>query len=394
MLEPTAASFFMYLFAADTIGTAQAALEAGRLAEARVLLETSPGDGRAQALLARLYLMLNMPQRAVAAARQAERLGASIPVVQHNLALYFAQSGQRKLAAIWEGRFAQSKEADEAAGLRAALLYGEVKQWPEAIAFGTAALERGERADLRLMLARGFEATGKPDAAVVQYLALLELLPYDEPTHAAYGQALLRMGRFNDASAFLAKARGNFDKSPQIELAYGVALYTQRRFTESAERFFRVIDLAPEVPQPYIFLARMIDQLPERVSEIRARAEAWLRVEPLNGFAPFVVARAMHSAGAADSESKPLLLEAIRRDPAVWDFPFELGQLLERERDFSGAAVAYEKAIRLNAQAPEPHYRLARVYDRLGQTVKAASERQLHEKLLASPRTGSKGGMQ
>lgn len=380
----------MYFFAADTIGNAQAALEAGRLAEARVLLESMPADGRAQALLARVYHHLKMPQRAAAAAREAGRLAPSVPAVQHALALYFAQSGQRKLAAEWEGRFARTPEADPAAALRAALLYAEVAMWPEAVAFGETALQRVDRPDLRLLLARGYEATGKPDAVVEQYQGLLKLLPYDEPSYAAYGQALLRMGRFNDASAFLADARTKFDKSPQIELAYGVALYTQRRFAEAGERFFRVIELAPEVPQPYIFLSRMIDQLLDRVPEIQQRAEAWLRLEPKNGFAPFVVARARHAAGAADGEVKPLLEEAIRRDGKVWEFPFELAQLLERERNYAGAAVAYEKAIALNAGVPEPHYRLARVYDRLQQPAKAARERQMHQKLLAQP----KGGMQ
>ncbi len=385
----------MYLFAADTIRNAQAALESGRLAEARVLLETMPGDGRAQAVLAQVYFHLKMPQRAAAAALLAQRLAPGMPDVQHALALYFAQSGQRKLAATWEGRFAQSKDADGAAGARAAMLFGEVGQWPEAIAFGTAAIERGDRSDLRLLLAHAFEATGKPDAALEQYRALLDLLPYDEPSHAAYGQALLRMARFNDASTFLAEARRKFDKSPQIELAYGVALYTQRRFTEAAEQFFRVIDLAPDVPQPYIFLSRMIDQLADRVPELRARAEVWLRMEPKNGFAPFVVARAMRASGVPDTESKPLLEEAIRRDQAAWEFPFELGQLLERERDLAGAAQAFEKSIALNPLAPEPHYRLARIYDRLGQPAKAARERQSHEKLLASPsKPGIKGGMQ
>ena len=102
----------------------------------------------------------------------------------------------------------------------------------------------------------------------------------------------------------------------------------------------------------------------------------------------FAVARAMHAAGAPDSESKPLLLEAMRRDATVWEFPFELGQLLERERDFAGAAAAYEKAIALNAHVPEPHYRLARMYDRLRQPANAARERRIHEKLLAQPKEG------
>ena len=374
----------MYFFPSDSIGNAQAALEAGRLAEARVLLESIPADARAAALLARVYWQSKLPQKAALAAQSAARIGSAVPFVQHTLALYFAQSGQRKLAAVWEGRFAESKEADPAAALRAAMLFAEVGDWPSAIRFGSAALANGDRADLRLLLARAFETSGKPDLAAEQYRALLVLLPYDEPSHAAFGQALLRMGRFNDAASFLELARRKFDKSPQIELAYGVALYTQRRFGPAGDRFLRVIDLAPDVPQPYIFLARMIDQLPERLPEIRARAEAWLRMEPKNGFAPFVLARA----GLTDPEAKPLLLEAIRRDATVWEFPFELGQLLERERDFPGAAAAYEKAVALNPKMPEPHYRLARVYDRLGLAAKAARERTLHEKLLTQPKSG------
>ena len=380
----------MYLFAVDTIANAQAALDAGRWVEARVLLENQPLDGRTSALLARAYLGLKMPGQAATAARTAERLAPTLPLVQHALALYFAQSGQRKLAAVWEGRFARSKEADSGAALRAALLFAEVADWTQVIAFGRPSLSQQDLPELRLALARAYEATGQPDLVVEQYQALLRLLPDDEPTYAAYGQALLRMTRFNEAAAFLAEARTKFDRSPQLELAYGVALYTQRRFAEAGERFLRLIDFAPELPQPYIFLGRMIDQLPEHVGEIRLRAEAWLRVEARNGFAPFVVARAMHAAGAPDSEVKPLLLEAQRRDATVWEFPFELGQLLERERSFAPAAMAYERAIALSPQVPEPHYRLARVYDRLSRPAKAARERAAHQRLLARP----KGGMQ
>ena len=95
-------------------------------------------------------------------------------------------------------------------------------------------------------------------------------------------------------------------------------------------------------------------------------------------------------AGLADAEAKPLLLEAMRRDATVWEFPFELGQLLERARDFAGAASSYERSVALNPNVPEPHYRLARVYDRLGMAAKAARSRAEHQKLLAQP----KGGMQ
>lgn len=382
--------FLMYLFAIDQFAQAQAAFEASRFAEARVLLEAQPASGPAAALLARVYWQLKLTERAAAAARRAETLAAGDPAVQHALALYFAAAGKRALAADWEGRYARSEAADPAAALRAAMLFAEVGEHEKAIAFGREALGRGERPELRLLLARAYEATGKAEEAVAEFQALLQLLPYDEPTHAAYGQALLRMARFNDAATFLTEARGKFDKSPQIELAYGVALYTQRRFPEAGAAFFHVIALAPAVPQSYIFLSRMIDQVPERATAFREVTAAWLKREASNGFSPFVHARALLATGAPDDETKPLLLEAMRRDATVWEFPFELAQLLERQRDWAGAAKTYEKAIALNAEVPEPHYRLARVYDRLQKPALAARERAIHQKLQAAP----KGGMQ
>jgi tetratricopeptide (TPR) repeat protein len=380
----------MLFFAIDQLASAQAAFDAGRLTEARVQLESSPASGPSSALLARIYLQSKLPQRAASAAKQAALLAPSEPSVQHNLALYYAAAGQRKLAALWEGRYANSPQADPAASLRAALLYAEVADHPQAIIFGLDALQKQDRPELRLLLARAYEATAKPDEAISQYRALLKLLPYDEPTHAAAAQALLRMARFNDAAELLSGSRKTFDKSPQIELAYGVALYTQRRFAEAAASFFRVIGLDASVPQPYIFLARMIDQIPDRVPALQAAAEAWLKTESANGFAPFVVARALHAAGAEDAQLLPLLNEAIRRDSKVWEFPFELAQLHERQRDFPAAAAQYEKAITLNPKVPEPHYRLARVYDRLNKPELAARERKLHQTLQAT----TKGGMQ
>jgi tetratricopeptide (TPR) repeat protein len=134
----------------------------------------------------------------------------------------------------------------------------------------------------------------------------------------------------------------------------------------------------------------MIDQLPDRAEALRDAAAAWYRNEAKNGFAPFVYARALAAAGAPDNETKPLLLEAMRRDGKVWEFPFELGQVLERQRDWAGAAREYERAIALNPGVPEPHYRLARVYDRLQKPALAARERAMHQKLQGAP----KGGMQ
>ena len=388
MLSGVAVFLAMYALAFAQSHSAQTAFEAGRFTDARTLLE-GQRTPNSPALLARVYLQLQLKERAVAAARRAESTGANLPEVQHQLALYYAQSGQRRLAAQWEGRYAQSPAADPLAPLRAAMLYAELRQWPQATKFGRLALTKQDRVEVRRVLSQAAEGTGDAREAIAQQRAVLAQLPYDELAHAELGQLLLRLGKFGEAATFLEEAQRKFDRSPTIELSLGVAYYSQRRFADAGTRFLHVIDLDSAIPQPYIFLAKMIDQLPDRVPEIRARAQAWHRQEPQNGFAPYVYARALQAAGVPDNEIKPLLLEAIRRDAKIWEFSFELGQLLERERDYPGAARAYEAAATINDRIPEIHYRLARAYDRLGQTSQAERERLRHKQLLGTP----KGGM-
>ena len=62
--------------------------------------------------------------------------------------------------------------------------------------------------------------------------------------------------------------RKNFDKSPQLELAAGVAYYGLRRFPEAIEAFLRTIRLDPGIEQPYVFLGRMLDQAEDKLPQI------------------------------------------------------------------------------------------------------------------------------
>jgi uncharacterized protein HemY len=88
------------------------------------------------------------------------------------------------------------------------------------------------------------------------------------------------------------------------------------------------------------------------------------------------------STGAPDAEVKPLLETAITRDSSQWEFPFELGKLYERARNYPAAARAYEQSTACQEQRPEPHYRLARVYERLGKPEDARRQRQIHAELI------------
>ncbi len=367
------------------LAQAAAALEQNRPAEARPLLESAtranPRDAMAWALLARTLWTLRQPGHAEAA-RRAETADPANPNVQHALALYYAQSGSRKKAAQLEAGYARSAAADPAAASRAALLSFEAGERTEAIALGEIALRREDRAEVRAMLARAYEAAGRSDDAIAQWRQLVKLRPYSEETHGELGKSLLRLGRFTEATRFLEEARGSFDKSSQIELALGVAYYSLRRFDDAAGRFLRVIELEPGIEQPYVFLARMIDQIPARLPAFLACVTEWNQRETGNHYAPFVHAKALQASGEGPERLRPLLEEAIRRQPKFWESHFEYAQVLEQQGKLAEAGGEMKTAIALNPQQAAPHYRLARIYDRLGQPQLAARERAMHAKLL------------
>ena len=202
MLSEVAVFLAMYALALAQPDSGQAAFDAGRFTAARTILERQRTPS-SQALLARVYLQMQLTERAIAAARFAETTGANLPEVQHQLALYYAQSGQRQLAAQWEGRYAQSPAADPAAPLRAAMLYAELRQWQQAAKFGRLALAKQNRFEVRRILSRAAEGTGDAREAISQQRAIVAQLPYDELAHAELGQLLLRLGKFGEATTSL-----------------------------------------------------------------------------------------------------------------------------------------------------------------------------------------------
>ena len=84
MLSKVAVFLAMYALAFAQPQSGQTAFDAGRFAEARTILE-GQRTPNSQALLARVYLQLQLTERAIAAARLAESTGAHLPEVQHQL---------------------------------------------------------------------------------------------------------------------------------------------------------------------------------------------------------------------------------------------------------------------------------------------------------------------
>lgn len=205
-----------------------------------------------------------------------------------------------------------------------------------------------------------------------------------------YGNLLLHSGDFAGALTVFDKGRAQFPKSAQMELAYGVAAYGQRKFQESIASFLRVIKLDSSIEQPYVFLGRMLDQAGDRLPEIIADYSAWEKTSPDNYLAPLLHAKALNAAGNTPETVEPELRKSIRLNGDSWEAHLELGTLLVQEREWQDAATELKRSIELNANEPRAHFQLARAYERLGEKDKAIEERAIHEKLSASETNVSK----
>jgi len=323
----------------NDLDTAQTQLEAASRLE--------PRRAEVWLALAQTYLKQRKTDAADASAAKAEQFGPENPVVLRGLALYFSERGPLEKAADLEARYA-SRTNDAAAFAQAAALYAKA---------------------------------GKAQSAVPLFRKAIDRQPYEESYYFQLGQMLLQAQKFDAALETFQAGVRIFDKSAQLELARGVALYGLRRFPEAIDSFLRTIQLAPEVRQPYVFLGRMLDVAEDKLPAITQVFASYEKSQPDDALANFLYAKALGARSADVAQIEALLRKSIRLDDTKWEPHFELGALLERKREYPNAAKEFERSIQLDPREPMPHYRLARMYDRLGKPAEAEEQRNIHARL-------------
>jgi tetratricopeptide (TPR) repeat protein len=154
-----------------------------------------------------------------------------------------------------------------------------------------------------------------------------------------------------------------------------------RRFDEAADAFLRTIDAAPEIAQPYTFLGRILDQIPNRLPRVAEKFAAYQTAHPERAEAWLLHAKALDAQSADATEALRLIDKAISLGAGAEAY-FERGVALDRRSRFADAAEAFEKATQLVPDDAATHYRLARDYERIGKREEAARERARHAELV------------
>jgi Flp pilus assembly protein TadD len=386
--------FFCFLLALADPGKANSllqqglmALQQGQLQQARESLEAAseiePNNPYAWTSLAETYFKLKDRKRASSAAEIAEKVGSQDPIVWHALAMYYSESGEFRRAAEFEARFSESAKSDGDATARAAALYLNAGDTQKALPLARKSALQQHSAANEDRLGRALIASGQLTEGTLHFQDAARLAPADPQVAFDYSQALLRKEEFGAAADALGSALQAHPGDPQLVLAMGVARYGQRRFEESITLFLRVIKLDANIEQPYTFLGQILDQAGSHLGEITDAYKTWLARKPRNANASFLLGKAL-LIGGNDGEAEVLIRRSISIDNRRWDSHYELGLLEMKKHRYQEALAELIRSRELAPAQPTPHYQLARVYDRLGQSEEAKAERAIHEKLSSS----------
>ncbi len=378
------------------------ALQSRDIAKAQEYLEraveVAPTEARAWIGLSQVYRILNLHRRAALHAEEAARLGGDAPLIQHALAMFHTDYGNWAEAAEWEERFARGERGDQDAYLRTVSLYLQADMPLKAAAVGQAALELGETGQLHNALGKAYAIANRPKEGLKHLRLAIEKMPYEESFHYDLGYFHLRRMDFDAAAAAFRSGRTYFDKSAAIEIGLGIAAYGQRRFQDAVGHFLRSAELDPDLEQPHVFVGALLQHANDRINDIEARMRVFHQEFSKSHFGPFLYGKVLHAKlgtsrdPATIASIETLLRESIERNDEFWESHYELGVLLEKKKDYSAAEQHLERAVDLNPDSSKPHYRLARVYQRLGKSKEARRERELHKQIAERERQAMRSG--
>jgi tetratricopeptide (TPR) repeat protein len=247
-------------------------------------------------------------------------------------------------------------------------------------------LAHGENADLHRLAGELDEKSGDPLAAVHEYEQAVRLDP-SEQNYFEWGSELLFHRAIWQAQEVFGKGAKAYPQSARMLAALGTALFASARYDEAALRLCDASDLNPADPEPYIFMGKIEMAAPNPLPCVEQKLARFVQLQPGSSVANYLYAMAIWKGQAQPADPlalqqvETLLTRAVTIDAKCGEAYLQLGILYYSQRNLEKAIGYYTKAIEVNPQLDEAHYRLGVAYDRIGEPAKARQEFQLHDEI-------------
>lgn len=303
------------------------------------------------------------------------------------LASFYLQKGKLEAALPHLQRAQAIDPSQYANGYDLALVLLQTGKIAEARDQATRMLSVKDTSELHNVLGDIEEQAGNLLAAAEEYQRAAHMDATEENLFDL-GNNLLQLKAFEPATQVFTVGTEKYPKSARLHVGLGIAQYSRGQYDAAVREFCDAADLAPSDPRPYQFLGEMYGVAPERGPEITERLAKFVEKRPRNALANLYYALSLwkgQPAGALAptdlAKVEALLRRAVALDPKLTKGFLELGTLLADEQRHKEAIPELRRAIELDPNQPQAHYRLAQAYQRTGQKTLAAQELAIFERL-------------
>ena len=166
-------------------------------------------------------------------------------------------------------------------------------------------------------------------------------------------------------------------------------MYSRGKYDDAVQALLKAADLNPADPRCYVFLSKAYDSSPKQASEVINRFRRYAELKPDNAMAQYYYAMSLwkgNRTGGSDANLQTvqsLLEKSIALDGTIAEAHVQLGDLYAGQHEYEKSIPEYVRAIELNPNLSDAHYRLGTDYVHVGKKDQAEKEFAVYQKLRA-----------
>jgi tetratricopeptide (TPR) repeat protein len=353
-----------------------------------IAAEINPGSGEARTNLGATLLRFGKTELAGEQFKKALALEPASYDANHNLGEFYIQTGKLPEALPLLGRAYQINPGAYDNAYDLALADFTVGKLEDARTVVQALLKQKNSGELHNLLGQIDEKDGKFVAAANDYEAAAHVDPSEENLFA-WGSEMLLHRTYEPAIAIFQKASEMYPKSPRILIGLGLALYSRGIYDKAVQALIAAADLNPKDLRCYLFLSKAYNSSPLQADEVVDRFKRYAELEPQNALAQYYYALSLWKGKRVGSSTvdftqvETLLKKSIALNDSMADAHLQLGNLYADQHEYAKSIPQYQRALELDPNLSDAHYRLGTDLVHVGQKENAQKEFAVYQRLRA-----------
>jgi tetratricopeptide (TPR) repeat protein len=347
-----------------------------------------PDSVAALSNLAASYERLGKSALAIEHFTEAVQLAPTNFDTNHNLGEAYIHAGTVAKAIPFLEKAQHINPAAYDNGYDLSLAYLVTGHVPESRGSVESLLKQKETAELHNLLGQIDEKDGQFVAAANEFETAARMEPSESNLFDWAAEFLLHR-TLDPAVQVFEQATARFPDSPRLMVGLGMAYYARGNYDDAVKAFIRGADLNPSDERCYKFLARAYDSSPSQAGDVIERFRRFAELQPNNGQALYYYAMSLWKGKRAQDpdldlkQIESILKRAIAADPALAEAHLQMGNLSSDQGNFAAAIPEYRRALELNSDLADAHYRLGQAYVRTGQKEIAQEQFHVYQQLRA-----------